>query len=119
MRRRYLIDENTTPAIADQLRRQQPALEAAHVGDDVAPPKGTRDPDILLWIEAHGYTLVTHNRKSMPDHLYQHLATGHHIPGLFILRPKVSLGEIIEDLLLIWELAEADEYQDQIIHIPL
>ena len=59
MGRSYLIDENTTPALADQLRRRQPALEVASVGDDVAPPKGTPDPNILLWIEAHGFTLVT------------------------------------------------------------
>ena len=119
MARRYLIDENTTPALADQLRRQQPELNVASVGDDVAPPKGTLDPEILLWIEAHGFTLITRNRKSMPEHLSDHLEIGHHIPGILTLRPKASLGEIIEDLLLIWELSEDDEYQDQIIHIPL
>ena len=55
----------------------------------------------------------------MPEHLYQHLEAGHHISGILTLRPKALLGEIIEDLLLIWELSEEDEYQDQIIHIPL
>ena len=119
MGRRYLVDEHTTPALADQLRRRQPELDVASVGDDVAPPKGTLDPDILLWIETHGFTLITRNRKSMPEHLSQHLEAGHHIPGILTLRPKTSLGEIIEDLLLIWELSKEDEYQDQIIHIPL
>lgn len=117
--RRYLIDENTTPAIADQLRRRQPALEARHIGEETAPPNGTLDPDILLWIEAHDFTLVTCNRKSMPDHLARHLSAGHHIPGILTLRPKASLGEIVEDLLLIWQVADTDEYQDRIIHIPL
>lgn len=117
--RRYLIDENTTPALADQLRRRQPALEVAHVGDEKAPTRGTLDPDILHWIEDHDFTLVTRNRKSMPDHLSKHLAEGHHIPGILTLRPKASLGEIIDDLLLIAELADTDEYQDQIIHVPL
>ena len=119
MRRRYLIDENTTPALADQLRRRQPSLVVASVGDEMAPPKGTLDPSILLWIETHGFTLVTLNRKSMPEHLRQHIEAGHHIPGILTWRPKASLGEIIEDLLLIWELADTKDYQDQIIHIPL
>lgn len=119
MARSYLVDENTTPALADQLRRRQSGLKVANVGDDIAPPKGTLDPDILLWIETHGFTLITRNRKSMPEHLLQHLEAGHHIPGILTIRPKASLGEIIEDLLLIWELSEEDEYQDQIIHIPL
>lgn len=119
MGRCYLIDENTTPALADQLRRRQPELIVASVGDDIAPPKGTLDPDILLWIETHEFTLVTRNRKSMPEHLFRHIEAGHHIPGILTLRPKVPLGEVVEDLLLIWELSEDDEYQDQIIHIPL
>nr|VFK14363.1 MAG: hypothetical protein BECKLPF1236A_GA0070988_101048 [Candidatus Kentron sp. LPFa]VFK30226.1 MAG: hypothetical protein BECKLPF1236C_GA0070990_101058 [Candidatus Kentron sp. LPFa] len=75
-RRRYLFDENTTPALGDQLRRRRPALEAMSVGEKTAPSKGTLDPDILLWIEAHEFTLVTRNRKSMPAHLHQHLETG-------------------------------------------
>lgn len=29
------------------------------------------------------------------------------------------MKECIEDLLLIWEAAEPDEYRDQIVHIPL
>jgi len=117
--RRYLIDENTTPALADQLRRRQPDLQVFSVGDEDAPPKGTLDPEILLWIEKHKFTLVTRNRKSMPEHLRDHLASGHHMLGILTLRPQTSLGEIIEDLLLIWELADEDEYQDQIVHVPL
>jgi hypothetical protein len=117
--RQYLIDENMTPALADQLRRRQPAVVVACVGDALAPPKGTLDPEILRWLETHGFTLVTRNRKTMPKHLHQHLVQGHHIQGILTWRPNASLGEVIEDLLLIWELADADEYQDQIIHIPL
>ena len=119
MKRRFLIDENTSPALADQLRRHKPTLEVISVGDDTAPPKGTLDPEILLWIENNNYTLITRNRKSMPDHLKDHLSMGHHIQGLLTLRPKASMGEIIEYLLLIWELVDINEYKDQIVHIPL
>ncbi|CAN2048071.1 DUF5615 domain-containing protein [Candidatus Magnetomoraceae bacterium gMMP-1] len=118
-KRRYLIDENITPALANQLRRYQPDLKVATIGDGLAPPKGTLDPDVLLWLEQYDYSLVTRNRKSMPKHLQDHLASGHHILGIFTLRPKARLSEILEDLLLIWELTAIDEYQDQIVHIPL
>ena len=115
----YLVDENTTPALANQLRQRQPSMNVLSIGDGIAPPKGILDPDILLWLEEHGYSLVTRNRKSMPRHLQEHVAQGHHIPGIFTLRPKASLGDVLDDLLLIWEVAEPDEYQDQIVHIPL
>jgi hypothetical protein len=29
------------------------------------------------------------------------------------------MGEVIEDLLLIWEAVELKEYQDQILYLPL
>jgi hypothetical protein len=117
--RRYLVDENTSPSIADQLRRLQPKITIHTVGDEIAPPKGTADPEILCWIEKNGYSLITRNRKSMPQHLKNHLKAGHHVLGIFVIRPKATMREVIDDLLLIWEAAEMSEYQDQIVHIPL
>ena len=37
----------------------------------------------------------------MPQHLEDHLAAGHHVPGIFIINLKVSVGLIIEHLILI------------------
>lgn len=47
---RYLVDENTTHAIGDQVRRRQSDVVVLNVGDDLAPPLGALDPDILLWL---------------------------------------------------------------------
>ena len=116
---RFLVDENTTHAIGDQLRRRQPDIVVLTVGNDQAPPRGTLDPDILLWLEREGYFLITQNRRSMPRHLQDHLKKGHHVPGIFTLRPRVSIGSIIKDLLLIWGASFPGEYQDQIVHVPL
>jgi len=119
IKRCYLVDENITPAIVDQLRRFQPKMTVQKIGDEMTPSKGTSDPEILYWLERNGYSLVTRNRKSMPQHLKVHLNTGHHVSGIFTLRPKALMKDVIDDLLLIWEIAELDEYHDQIVHIPL
>lgn len=116
---RFLLDENTAHAIGDQLRRRQPEIEILVIGTNPAPSIGTLDPDLLLWLEREGYCLVTRNRRSMPGHLKEHLTADHHIPGIFTLRPKASMGAVIEELLLIWTAAKMDEYRDQIIYIPL
>lgn len=116
---RYLVDENTARALGDQLRRRQPTINILYVGDELAPPLGTADPDILLWLEQESYHLITRNRRSMSQHLREHLARDKHIPGIFTLRPGAPLRQIIEDLLLIWEAADPGEYADQIMHIPL
>ncbi len=116
---KYLIDENVDPIYTNQLRRLNSDLLVIAVGDLTAPPRGTLDPEILIWCEDNGYILVTNNRKSMPVHLVDHIALGHHIQGIFILNSKSSIGENIEQLLLIAEGSLANEYQDRIEFLPL
>lgn len=64
---------------------------------------------------------MTNNRKYMPVHLADHIALKHHVPGIFILSPKfkLSIGENLEQLILIAEGSFEDEYQDRIEFLPL
>lgn len=55
----------------------------------------------------------------MPVHLSDHLNHGQHIPGIFALKPKASLGEILDDLILIAEVNTPQEFRDRIVYIPL
>lgn len=116
---RYLLDEHVDPALRAQLIRHEPDLVAWIIGDPGGPKHGTRDPDILLWCEANGFSLVTNNRKSMPVHLQNHLASGHHVPGIFVLNPDMAMGATIDELLLISGAAEAEEYRDLLLYLPL
>ena len=115
----FLIDENLPPSYRDQLLRHQPELVVRIVGEPNVPAKGTLDPDILLWCEKNNFLLVTDNRRSMPKHLDDHLAAGRQIPGILVLRPQASMGEIIEELLLISGVGEIEDCQNSISFIPL
>lgn len=55
----------------------------------------------------------------MPVHLAEHIAQNRHAPGIFILNPDMSIGETIDELILIAECAFEDEYQDQIVYLPI
>ena len=44
---RFLVDEDTNPALAKGLRARQPDIEILVVGEGAAPPRGTKDPEIL------------------------------------------------------------------------
>lgn len=79
MKRYYLLDENVMPALGDQLLRLRPQMNILKVGDQSAPPLGTKDPEILLWLENNNFSLVTRNRKSMPGHLNYHVTNGYHV----------------------------------------
>lgn len=116
---KYLLDENLPPLYRVQLLSRQPDLTVWMVGDPGVPPKSTLDPEILIWCELNNFILVTNNRSSMPIHLAAHLAQGRHIPGIFVLRPRRTIKQVLDDLILIALAAEETEYQDRIVHIPL
>jgi Domain of unknown function (DUF5615) len=116
---KYLMDENVIPAYTKHMRRRRPDLVIWVVGEIGAPGLGTLDPEILIWCEEYDFILVTNNRKSMPGHLRDHIALDRHIPGIFLLNPELSIGQNIDELLLIADGSLDGEYQDQIIHLPL
>ncbi|WP_413171929.1 DUF5615 family PIN-like protein [Anabaena azotica] len=113
------MDENVNPMYANQLRRQEPELVIMAVGEPNTPIQGTLDPEILCWCEENDFILVTNNRRSMPVHLGEHIELGRKMPGIFILNPNLSIGRNIDELILIAKGSFQDEYQNQIIHLPL
>lgn len=116
---KYLLDENVNPRLGKALKRHTPEMAVWQVGDPGTPPLHTLDPDILIWCEANGFTLVTNNRASMPTHLRDHLGAGRHMPGIFILNPNMTIGETVDELTLIWGASEPDEYYDLLHYLPL
>jgi hypothetical protein len=113
----YLFDENVDAALIAGMRRFDPEVPVLAVGEPGNPPRGTLDPDILLWCEEWDCLLVTNNRHSMPIHLRDHLAAGRHIPGILLLNPGMRVGETTEALQLIAYASEPGEYRDQIRHL--
>ena len=116
---RFLLDEHVPYVIQSRLLRLDVELDILAVGQPLAPPKGTSDPDILTWIEKTGYILVTANRRTIPEHVRAHYAAGHHIPGVLFLRRGDSLGQIIEQLYLLSVASDAEEYVDRLLYLPM
>lgn len=115
---RYLIDENLPPRLVTALRRLDPAIDVLRVGDEGAPARGTLDPDILRFLQASQRLLVTENRVSMPGHVRDHLAAGDHHWGVLRVRPRTTVWRLAEELYLVWEASEADEWRDVLLWIP-
>jgi len=115
----FLLDEHITPVIQSQLAAREPGIHILAIGQPGAPPKGTPDAELLLWIEQHNYLLVTANRSSMPGHLRDHLSAGHHVPGILILPRHWDLSRALDELHLIWTASLPDEYRDQIVYLAV
>lgn len=55
----------------------------------------------------------------MPKHLADHLAEGHHIPGIFVIDPSKNIGGTLTELIMIAGASFSGEYQDRIEYLPL
>jgi len=113
------MDENLDPLYKTQLLVKKPDLLVYAIGDPGTPSKGTLDPEILCWCEENGFVLITGNRKSMPAHLRTHLTQGRHVPGIITLNAEISVGQTIEELILIAEEGTVSDYQDRIEDLPV
>ena len=118
MKVRFLLDENLSPRLKLAVLRLNAEIDILRVGDEGTPRFGTLDPEILIYLQQSQRILLTDNRKSMPEHIDSHWANDGFIWGLFWLSPKATIREIAEDLILIWETTEAEEWKNQLIWIP-
>jgi len=55
----------------------------------------------------------------MPVHLKAYLEAGRHLPGILTLSPDMTMGEIIEELRLIWAVSQPHDFRDLIVHLPI
>jgi hypothetical protein len=71
---------------------------------------------LRIAVEA-GRIVVSHDVSTMPQAFAEFLRTGHS-PGLLLTPQSCAIAEVIEHLVLIWELTEASEWQDRICYLP-
>ncbi len=115
----YLLDQHLPIWWPATMMRLQPSVVVWRINDGVAPPDDTLDPDILDWCEAHDAILLTNNRSTMPAHLADHIATGRHVPGIFLVHAQLDVTILANSLAYIAGAMLPDEFQDQILYPPL
>ncbi|MCP4110487.1 MAG: hypothetical protein GY749_34025 [Desulfobacteraceae bacterium] len=116
---RYLFDEHIGFYLRKAVKKYDSDIVIRRVGEIDAPVTGTLDPDILIWCESNNFCLFTNNRKSMPKHLKDHLLSERHVPGIFVLNPKLSIDETAYELALIAGASDMEEFADRLIYLPI
>jgi hypothetical protein len=61
---------------------------------------------------------VTHDRSTMPRHFVS-LIENQTSPGLIVVQQTLGLGEVIEELLLLWAASSAEDWRNQVVYLPL
>jgi hypothetical protein len=122
MNLRYLLDEHLRGpfwrAIERHNRRSIYPLDVVRVGDPDDLPIGALDPEILLWTERQGRILVSEDWATMLVNFEDHLRAGRHSAGLFLLRPKIPVVDIIDFLVVASFASQPAEWVDVWRYIP-
>ena len=110
---KFLTDEDFDNRILRGLLRKQSTLEISRVQD--VGLSGANDPTILAWAAQEERILLTHDFRTMPQHVTKMLAIGENIIGIIVVPQSMSIGEAIQDILVVAENCSLEEIKNRII----
>jgi Domain of unknown function (DUF5615) len=110
-------DENLDNRILHGLLLRVPNLEIKRAQD--AGLAGMDDPKVLEWAAQEDRILVTHDKRTMTVYAYERVGAGQPMPGVFAIRRRSRIGQVIDDLVTILEASESKDWKDLVEYIPL
>jgi hypothetical protein len=121
-RPRFLADENFNGRIVAGLRLIYPEIDLlTFVEANIV--KGLSDPELIEETAQLDRILLTHDKRTMPDHfadvLARTLPLGLHLPGVLLFSRTMAIGAAIDEIALIWGASRHDEYRDRIVFLPM
>lgn len=114
---RFLSDEDFNRRILRGLRRRLPALDVVRVQDVGLTAKP--DAEVLDWAASENRVVLTHDVTTMSRHAFDRVNQNLPMPGVIEVAQDVPIGEAIEELALIAECSLENEWQNQLIFLPL
>jgi hypothetical protein len=114
---RLLADENFHSDILRGLLRAKPTLDFVRVQDTELYQAD--DSIVLEWAARENRILLTHDVHTMIGYAYDRVEDGLPMPGVIEVSNDISLGQAINELLLVIDASEPSELKDRVIYIPL
>lgn len=112
-----LSDENFNGDIVRGLFLRQPNLDLIRVQD-----VGLREVDdqaIVAWAAINERILLTHDRATMPDFAYNRLVAGEAMAGMFVVNDRMPIRQAIDELLLLIDCSQQEEWKGVVLYLPL
>ena len=116
-RPRFLADHNLNEHIVAGVLRQEPMIEFVRARD-VGLSKSS-DHEILEYADFQGLLVVSHDVNTMPAAANQRTSRGDSFSGLLMIQQSLSVGKVIDQLVMIWSASEMAEWKDLIVFLPL
>ncbi len=116
MKIRYQADADLNQNIVTGVLRRKPTIDFQTA--TTARLEGVKDTEVLAIGAKQKRILISHDRKTMPSEFAQFI-TDNQSSGVIIVSRKVTIETIIEELILIWAVSDAEEWINRIATIPL
>lgn len=113
----FLSDEDFNNRIVRGLLRRFPHLDLVRVQD--VNLAGKHDTKVLEWAARKGRLVLTHDFATMLDFAYSRIERGLPMPGVIALTQDFPIGEAIEELSVLIEYSLENEWENQVVFIPL
>lgn len=114
---RFLADENFNGRIVRGWELAVPGIDVVRVQDEGL--NNTDDPAILKWAADAGRIVLTHDIRTMVGFARARVAAGEPMPGLIAVRDTLSIGEVIDELTLIAGSGVAEDFDGQVVFLPM
>jgi hypothetical protein len=112
MKPRFRADNDLDHDIVRALLRRHPDIDFK-----LDPLHNVDDDEVLALALSEGRLLVTHDLTTIPP-LYQSLRAKRELPGVFLYPQRKPITLAVEHLELVWQLTEADQWQNRLIYLP-
>jgi len=119
MKIRYQADNDLNRAIVEAIWRLEPRIDFQSA--QAAKLDGVPDDIALARAAAEQRILVSHDVKTMPRHFAEFLQTSASTgsAGVIIAPQSLARGKVVEDLLLLWMVDDAEDWVNRIRILPL
>ncbi|MBI1257773.1 MAG: hypothetical protein GC204_09915 [Chloroflexi bacterium] len=115
---RFLADENFDNKILRGVLRENPEFDIVRVQDTEI--YGADDPSVLAWTAKEERILLTHDVRTMSGFAYERIEAGLFTPGIIeVNKQKISIGQAIDEILLIDGASDAAEWENKVTYLPL
>jgi hypothetical protein len=103
-------------AIVTGCLRREPAID--FLSANGARLEGVSDPEVLALATHQNRILVTSDFRTTPHHFGKFLEENGQCAGVFLVKQRAPLADVIEALVLVWAASDADEWKNRVVEIP-
>jgi hypothetical protein len=114
---RFVADENFNNHILRGLLPVVKDLDIIRVQDTSLYSQN--DQQLLDWAADKNRILLTHDYRTIPPYAYERVRRGQKVAGVIILPRWMSVGEAIDELVLVAELSVEGEWEGRVDFLPL